>query len=102
MVSLRRLRRGLCTDVVAMLMVIAAWHIAVNTYEAVRPPAPFNLNRLLPPVDDGFVHAVCTGHERKAHLGIVDQAESLLAVSARGCRKGTYPTPSSRVGEKRS
>src|SRR5258708_2724347 len=32
-----------------------------------------------PPVDssrqliDGFVHGVCTGHQRKVHLGIVDQ-----------------------------
>ena len=24
------------------------------------------------PVDDGFVHAVCTGHQWKVHLGIVD------------------------------
>src|ERR1700731_3533320 len=29
--------------------------------------------RLVTPVDDGFVHAVCTGHQRKVHLGIVDQ-----------------------------
>src|ERR1022692_3904496 len=30
--------------------------------------------RLVTPVDDGFVHAVCAGHQWKVHLGIVDQA----------------------------
>jgi hypothetical protein len=30
--------------------------------------------RLGTPVDDGFVRAVCAGHQWKVHLGIVDQA----------------------------
>ena len=37
-----------------------------------RTAGYMNCSFTVTPVDDGFVHAVCAGHQREVHLGIVD------------------------------
>ncbi len=64
-ISQRNAARAAGALLFALALIVCVVAIGASSYR--------HSGGFLTPVDDGLVHWVCTGHQRKVHLGIVDQ-----------------------------